>query len=72
MEKIREKKKKEEEKKEISNKNEFAIRKANKEVLKARGIVRKRRKYQGNAKLMNREKQQMSQKKQEVKVEVEQ
>ena len=49
-------KKKEEEKKEISNKNEFAIRKANKEVLKARGIVRKRRKYQGNAKLMNREK----------------
>ena len=49
-------KKKEDEKKEISDKNEFAIRKANKEVLKARGLVRKRKKYQGNAKLMNREK----------------
>ena len=49
-------KKKENEKKEIEMKNEFAIRKANKEVLKARGIYRKRKKYQGNAKLMNREK----------------
>ena len=30
------------------------IRKANKEVLKARGIYRKRKQYQGNAKIMNR------------------
>ena len=37
-------------------KNNFAIRKANKEVLTARGIYRKRKRYQGNAKLMNREK----------------
>ena len=50
------KKKEEDEKKEIDMKNSFAIRKANKEVLKARGIYRKRKKYQGNAKLMNREK----------------
>ena len=49
-------KKEENEKKEIDMKNDFAIRKANKEVLKARGIYRKRKKYQGNAKLMNREK----------------
>ena len=49
-------KKEENEKKEIEMKNDFAIRKANKEVLKARGIYRKRKKYQGNAKLMNREK----------------
>jgi hypothetical protein len=49
-------KKEENEKKEIDMKNSFAIRKANKEVLKARGIYRKRKKYQGNAKLMNREK----------------
>ena len=49
-------KKKENEKKEIEMKNDFAVRKANKEVLKARGIYRKRKKYQGNAKLMNREK----------------
>ena len=49
-------KKKENEKKEIEMKNDFAIRKANKEVLKARGIYRKRKKYQGNAKLMNSEK----------------
>ena len=51
-----EKEKEEKEKKEIKDKNDFAIRKANKEVLKARGIYRKRKKYQGNAKLMNREK----------------
>ena len=51
-----EKEKEEKEKKEIKEKNDFAIRKANKEVLKARGIYRKRKKYQGNAKLMNREK----------------
>ena len=50
------KKNKENEKKEIDMKNDFAIRKANKEVLKARGIYRKRKRYQGNAKLMNREK----------------
>ena len=50
------KKKEENDKKEIDKKNDFAIRKANKEVLKARGIYRKRKKYQGNAKLMNREK----------------
>ena len=50
------KEKENQEKKEIEKKNEFAIRKANKEVLKARGIYRKRKKYQGNAKLMNREK----------------
>ena len=50
------KKSKENEKKEIDMKNDFAIRKANKEVLKARGIYRKRKRYQGNAKLMNREK----------------
>ena len=50
------KEKEEKEKKEIEKKNDFAIRKANKEVLKARGIYRKRKKYQGNAKLMNREK----------------
>ena len=37
-------------------KNILGIRKANKEVLKARGIYRKRKQYQGNAKLMNREK----------------
>ena len=49
-------KKKENEKKDIEMKNDFAIRKANKEVLKARGIYRKRKRYQGNAKLMNREK----------------
>ena len=49
-------KKEENEKKEIDMKNDFAVRKANKEVLKARGIYRKRKKYQGNAKLMNREK----------------
>ena len=49
-------KKEENEKKEIDMKHDFAIRKANKEVLKARGIYRKRKKYQGNAKLMNREK----------------
>ena len=48
--------KKENEKKDIDMKNNFAIRKANKEVLKARGIYRKRKRYQGNAKLMNREK----------------
>ncbi len=53
---ILDKKKEENEKKEIEMKNNFAIRKANKEVLKARGIYRKRKKYQGNAKLMNREK----------------
>ena len=47
-------KKEENEKKEIDMKNDFAIRKANKEVLKARGIYRKRKRYQGNAKLMNR------------------
>ena len=51
-----EKEKEEKEKKEIKDKKDFAIRKANKEVLKARGIYRKRKKYQGNAKLMNREK----------------
>ena len=50
------KKRNENEKKEIEMKNDFAIRKANKEVLQARGIYRKRKKYQGNAKLMNREK----------------
>ena len=50
------KEKENQEKKEIEKKNDFAIRKANKEVLKARGIYRKRKKYQGNAKLMNREK----------------
>ncbi len=50
------KKRNENEKKEIEMKNDFAIRKANKEVLKARGIYRKRKRYQGNAKLMNREK----------------
>ena len=50
------KKKEENEKKEIDKKNDLAIRKANKEVLKARGIYRKRKKYQGNAKLMHREK----------------
>ena len=50
------KEKEDNEKKEIEKKNDFAIRKANKEVLKARGIYRKRKKYQGNAKLMNREK----------------
>ena len=50
------KEKEEKEKEEIEKKNDFAIRKANKEVLKARGIYRKRKKYQGNAKLMNREK----------------
>ena len=50
------KKKKEDEEKDIEKKNDFAIRKANKEVLKARGIYRKRKRYQGNAKLMNREK----------------
>ena len=49
-------KNKENEKKEIDMKNSFAIRKANKEVLTARGIYRKRKRYQGNAKLMNREK----------------
>lgn len=49
-------KNKENEKKEIDMKNNFAIRKANKEVLTARGIYRKRKRYQGNAKLMNREK----------------
>lgn len=49
-------KNKENEKKEIDMKNDFAIRKANKEVLSARGIYRKRKRYQGNAKLMNREK----------------
>ena len=50
------KEKENQEEKEIEKKNDFAIRKANKEVLKARGIYRKRKKYQGNAKLMNREK----------------
>ena len=50
------KKEKEKEKKEIENKNDLAVRKANKEVLKARGIYRKRKRYQGNAKLMNRKK----------------
>ena len=49
-------KNKENEEKEIDMKNNFAIRKANKEVLTARGIYRKRKRYQGNAKLMNREK----------------
>ena len=49
-------KKKENEKKDIEMKNDFAIRKSNKEVLKARVIYRKRKRYQGNAKLMNREK----------------
>ena len=54
--KLLDKEKENQVKKEIEKKNDFAIRKANKEVLKARGIYRKRKKYQGNAKLMNREK----------------
>ncbi len=41
---------------EIQMKNDFGIRKANKEVLKARGLYRKRKQYQGNAKVHNREK----------------
>ena len=41
---------------EIDKKEESGIKRANKEVLKARGIYRKRKKYQGNAKLANREK----------------
>lgn len=41
---------------EVEAKNQFGIRKANKEVLKARGIYRKRKEYLGNAKLVNREK----------------
>ena len=32
------------------------VRKANREVLLARGLVRKRKSYAGNAKLVNREK----------------
>jgi hypothetical protein len=47
-------KRKEKLRKEIEMKNELGIRKANKEVLKARGIYRKRKQYQGNAKIMNR------------------
>ena len=50
------KQKNEKEKKDIEMKNNFAIRKANKQVLEAKGITRKRKRYQGNAKLMNREK----------------
>lgn len=42
--------------KEIEKKNELGTRKANKEVLKARGIYRKRKQYKGNAKVSNREK----------------
>lgn len=43
-------------KKEIDMKNELGVRRVNYEVLKARGIYRKRPKYKGNAKLVNREK----------------
>ena len=55
-EKINEKKRLEELQKEIKRKNDLMIRKANREVLLARGIVRKRKSYAGNAKLVNREK----------------
>lgn len=48
------KKNKENEKKEIEMKTNSAIRKANEQVLKAKGITRKRIRFQGNAKLMNR------------------
>ena len=53
---VLDKQKKENEKKDIEMKNNLAIRKANKQVLEAKGITRKRKRYQGNAKLMNREK----------------
>ena len=43
-------------KKEIDMKNELGVRRVNKEVLKARGIYRKRPQYKGNARLTNREK----------------
>jgi len=42
--------------KEFENKIEMGRRLANKNMLKARGIYRKRKQYQGNAKLHNREK----------------
>jgi hypothetical protein len=41
---------------EIDNKNKKGIRLVNENILKARGIYRKSKNYQGNAKLVNREK----------------
>jgi U3 small nucleolar RNA-associated protein 3 len=41
---------------EIAVKNQKGIRLVNENILKARGIYRKRKNYQGNAKLVNREK----------------
>ena len=52
----KEKERLEELQKEIKRKNDLMIRKANREVLLARGLVRKRKSYAGNAKLVNREK----------------
>jgi U3 small nucleolar RNA-associated protein 3 len=40
----------------IENKNRKGIRVVNENILKARGIYRRRKNYQGNAKLVNREK----------------
>ena len=52
----KEKERREELQKEIKRKNDLMVRKANREVLLARGLVRKRKSYLGNAKLVNREK----------------
>jgi U3 small nucleolar RNA-associated protein 3 len=49
-------------KKEIEMKESHSIRLANANLLKARGLYRKRKNYQGNAKLHNREKFQKKQK----------
>jgi len=46
----------------FERKNEMGLRLANKNMLKSRGIYRKRKQYQGNAKLMNREKYMKKQK----------
>jgi hypothetical protein len=40
----------------VNDKNAKGVRLANENILKAKGIYRKRKNYQGNAKLMNREK----------------
>ena len=52
----KEKERREELQKEIKRKNDLMVKKANREVLLARGLVRKRKSYLGNAKLVNREK----------------
>jgi len=62
LQSLKEKKEKLSEKAELQNKKEFeekldmGVRLANKNMLKARGIYRKRKQYQGNAKVHNREK----------------